>query len=217
MIRDWVINNKGLVGIVFVATALLVGLWAVVKHNSIVNEGNKQQATLNAQYVDNQNILSDCVVKIRESANVTKAQAATFERVMVETIKGRYLEGSTAQPGSGALFSAIVEQYPDLKGLNDSFARVYDTIIDCRDSYKGTQSKLLDMLGSFERWYEGSFTVRALGGKYPSNKLVARFDGQRLTGQAAFEKMYDIVLVKDADEAYKTGELEALDPLGANQ
>lgn len=198
-----------------VALVLVVvgGFVFFLVNNSVTNNGNKQEAGLNTQYLDNQNYLSDCITKIRESANVTKAEADKFEQVMVEVIKGRYEGETSAQPGSGALFSAIVEQYPDMSGLNKAFERVYTVIVGCRSDYRGKQSQLLDKLRTYDSWRTGSWTVRTFGGdEYPSDNLEARVSTTVNRGKDARDQMYTIVLVKDSVDAYNTGVLVPEDP-----
>jgi hypothetical protein len=77
--------------------------------------------------------------------------------------------------------------------------------------------KLLDMLRDYDSWRTGSFTVRTFGGDRPSDNLVAQIGSDRShKGQAALDQMYTIVLVKDAKDAYKTGEVTPEDPFGSN-
>lgn len=201
------------IAMIVAAVMVIVGGFVLfLVNNGVTNNGNKQEAGLNTQYLDNQNVLSDCITKIRETAAVTTAEADKFEQVMVEVIKGRYEDGSSAQPGSGALFSAIVEQYPDLSGLNKAFERVYTVIVGCRSDYRGEQSKLLDKLRAYDSWRTGSWTVRTFGGEFPSDNLEARIGTTVTRGKDARDQMYTIVLVKDSIDAYESGVLTPEDP-----
>jgi hypothetical protein len=206
------LGRGALIGIGAGVLAVVLLLVGFLVNNSVTNTGNKKEATLNAQYLDNQNYLSDCITKIREVAGVTKAQSDSFTQAMNDAVKGRY-DGRSAQPG--AMFSAIVENYPDLTGLNQAFERAYTTIIGCRTDYRNIQSKLLDMLRDYDSWRTGSLTVRTFGGDRPSDNLVAQIGSDRSRkGQAALDQMYTIVLVKDAKKAYEEGELTPEDPFG---
>lgn len=206
-------SNKKLLGLI---AGGIVVLWVIVANINITNQGNRRENALNAQYVSNQNVLSDCIVKIRETANVTQAQADEFEAIMVEVIKGRYEGETSAQPGSGALFSAITEDYPDLSGLNEAFERVYTVIVGCRTDYRLEQDRLLDMLREFDDWRNGSQTARWFAKKYPSDNLVARVGTGSDRGLAAYDRMYTIVQVQDSIESYETGVLEPENPFGDN-
>lgn len=217
MILDWIKSKP--IQALSIAVVLLLALTLFVNWNSARNSGNEFQTTLNAQYKDNQNILSICENNIEETANVTKAEAATFKAAMIDTVKGRYQQpGSSALPSEGKLFSAIIENYPDLSGLNDAFTRVYTVIVGCRNEYKGQQSKLLDELRAFDRWKNATNQGRYFGWGFPSNNLVARIDAtHRYTGKAAYERMYDIVKTESANDAYKSGILKSKNPLGATE
>lgn len=179
---------------------------------SVTNDGNKMESGLNSQYLDNQNYLSDCIVKIRETSNVTGAMADKFEAVMTEAIKGRY-DGREANPGQ--MFSAVVEQYPDLAPLQSSFKDVFTVVTGCRSDYRGKQTQLLDKLDKYTQWRTGSFTVRFFGdGEFPSNNLVARVGTNSWRGPDALDKMYTIVQVQDSVDAYNTGVLTPESPFG---
>ena len=69
------------------------------------------------------------------------------------------------------------------------------------------------MLGAYDKWrLEGfihSMVVRALG--FPSNELKARIGDQVVAyGQAAEDKMWQVVLTQDAIDAYKSGVMNPL-------
>lgn len=211
------IGNKqfGTVGIVIAVIAAVVVipgviLWSV--NNSVTNSGNTQEAALNAAYLDNQNYLSDCITKIRETAGVTQAEADKFGDILVEAVKGRYStsDGKTtsAAVDKGAMFSAIVEKYPDLSGLNAAFERVYTIATGCRTDYRNKQSNLLDRLRNYDTWRTGTWKVRTFGSEFPSSNLVARIGNSTpARGQDALDKMYQIVVVKDSNDAYTSGTL----------
>jgi hypothetical protein len=106
--------------------------------------------------------------------------------------------------------TAIAEAYPDLRAL-DIYDKVLDTIRAGRADFKNRQDGLLDKLRSYDTWRkQGIIRSWALAQWAPSNNLVARVGNQRFTGQAALDKMYDIVLIEDADRAFETGTMDAL-------
>lgn len=200
------ISNKLIALIVAVSLVAIGGLVFLID-NSVTNDGNRKEAALNAQYLDNQNILSDCLIKIREVANVSQAQSDAFTNAMEDTVKGRY-DGREANPGQ--MFSAIVESYPELTGLTEAYERAHNTIMGCRTDYTKIQTKLLDMLREYDAWRTGSLGVRTFGdGQFPSQNLVAQIGGDRSRkGQDALDQMYTIVTVEDAREATESGNIE---------
>jgi hypothetical protein len=214
---EWMKHNKGLVyGLIAgVLVFVVVGSIFIVKIG-IDNTGNSKEVALNAQYLDNQNYLSDCVVRIRETAGVAKGETAAFDTVITNAVMGRYETGSTAQVGQGALFSAIVEAYPDLNTLGGTFDKLLVVINGCRTDYRGKQTQLLSLIKDYDTWRIGSLTNRLLAGGFPSENLQARVGEKVTTGSAALAQMNTIILVQDAENAYETGTLTPEDPFNTN-
>jgi hypothetical protein len=191
-----------------IAAAVVIVLVAIIliTKNNVTNAGNKKEATLNSQYLDAQNFLSDCEVKTVQAANVATAQVTAFDKVITDAVKGRYSAGSSAQVGNGAFFSAIREAYPDLSSL--AFNKVLDIVNGCRTDYRGKQSELLDRLRDFDSWRTGSLTVRTFGGGFPNDNLKARLGDQVLHGRDAEDKMFVIILTGSALKEYQNGQLD---------
>jgi hypothetical protein len=207
------LSTGKIIAIVAVLTAVAIGIVFAVNIAGINQAGYGKESKLNAQFLSNQNALSDCVTKIRETANIAGAEADKFEAVMVEAIKGRY-DGRTANPGQ--MFSAITEQYPDLKPLSAAFERVHTTVVGCRSDYRGKQDKLLDMLSTYDSW-RLSWFVNTFGTDFPSQNLIARIGGDTSRkGQAALDQMYTIVVTKDTVDAYNSGTMTAEQPFPQN-
>lgn len=203
-------RNWGIAAFVAVAAITAVIVWAI--SNSVTNTGNRKEASLNAQYSNNQNVLSSCIIRIRETAGVTKGQADAFDKIITDAVKGRYDGGTTAQIGQGQLFSAIREAYPNLASLGASFGKVLDVANGCRTDFAGQQTKTLDMLRDFDSWRTGSFTVRTFGGDFPNDNLVARVGTTEARGKDAEKKMWVIILVGDVLKDYNTGKVVPEDP-----
>lgn len=204
----------GIVGVVLVGLVV----WFSV-NNGVTNKGNKQQNGLNAQYSDNINYLSDCIVRVNGSANVAQAQVGAFNNVLVEVVKGRYDNDlAAARPGdSRNLISAIVEDYPDMAPLASSFDKVINILNGCRTDYRDMQTKLLTRINSFDDWRTGSWTVRTFGGEYPSDGLRAKKGDAILKSDEALEQMRTVVVVAEANKAYETGVVDSPDPFGVNK
>lgn len=206
------IGKGWLIGGAVVLVILAIIAYVVGTSISVTNDGNKKEAALGAMYRSAQNELSDCLTKISGSANVAQAQSDAFTKAMTDVIKGRY-DGREAQPGG--MFSAIVENYPDLSGLNNAFARVQDVLIGCRTDFKNVQNRLLDQLREYDSWRTGSWTVRTFGGDYPSNNLVAQIGNDTSRrGQAALDQMNTIVTVEGVTDAYRGGSMKPDAPFG---
>lgn len=194
--------------VVVVLIAIGLGLFGFV--NSTRNEGIVREKALNAQYLDNQNYLSAYISGFYEQVGLVNAQSEMLDKILVDAVKGRYDdEGFGA---NGALFAAIAEAYPNTDELMKSWNGIQDYIRAQREGYRNQQSKLLDMLREYDTWRETdiirSAVVRMLG--FPSNGLEARVGEMVYQGEAARQKMYQIILTGKAIEAYNSGEMDPL-------
>lgn len=186
--------------------------------DSVQKGGVDRETALNAQYLANQNELGTYISGFYETVSVADRKSEKLETILTEAVKGRYEGQTSAQPGRGQLFSAILEAYPDLTQL-DVYDRVVDYISAGRASYKNKQDKLLDMLREYDRWRRRGYLHRmvvSLTG-YPSDGLEARIGRKVVHGREARDQMYLIVLPSDAAEAYTEGELEPLDAGGKDK
>ena len=178
--------------------------------NSIWNEGVARENALNAQYEANQNYLSSYISGFYETVGVANAKRDALDKILTDAVKGRYEGHTSAQPGQGSLFSAIVEAYPSLD------LTVYDKIVDYikggRAGYRDTQDKLLDMLKEYDQWRQSGiaqhFIVAFWG--FPSHDLKACVGTDCRHGGDAEDRMWQIVLAPQAKAAYGTGTMAPL-------
>ncbi len=181
--------------------------------DGVRNEGIAREKQLNAQYSDNQNELSNLISNFHEQIGIANLKSEKFDQILSDAVKGRY-EGENGKMGYGQgtpFFSAIMEAYPDLKGL-DIYDRVGSLVASLREAYKNKQTKLLDQLRGYDVWREkGLVRSRVVGWLgFPSQGLEARIGTKVLRGTEAREQMYLIVLTKSTREAYETGTMDPL-------
>ena len=198
------------------ATLLAFVLFIVVLFgtvNSYNQKAVRMETALSAQYQANQNELSKFVSSFYETMGIADRKSQQLNTILTDALKGRYEGKTSAQPGQGQLFSAIVEAYPDLSGLN-TYDKVVDLVVSGRQSYANKQDKLLDMLRSYNSWRNESLfrkpVLNMMG--VPTDSLVARVGNHRSTGEAALEKMHLIVLTSQAQDAYENGTMDPLVP-----
>lgn len=211
-VGDYTVRRWQVVCVAALGVCVII-VWSLFSTFDGVNRaGVNWETRLNAQYQDNQNALSAYVSGFYEQAGLAKVKSAKMDTILTDAAKGRYEGHTSAQPGQGQLFSAIVEANPDLKGLD-----IYDKIVDYvqagRQSYKNQQSQLLDMLRGYQVWRRGGLIHRALvsAGGFPSSELRASLGaGHVLHGQAALDQMYVIVLTSDTQRAFESGTLDPL-------
>lgn len=199
-----------IIGLIVLIVLFFIGIAGYSKVNSLRNTGVAYETQLTAQYLANQAYLSAYVGGFYEQVGVANLKSDKMDKILLDAVKGRYdKEGFSSK---GAFFSALREAYPDISGLN-----VYDKIIDYiqskREGYRANQEKLLDMLRSCDNWRQSdiisSFIIKNILG-IPSDRLEARIGDKVYKGQAARDKMYQIVLTEGIDKIYETGKMKAL-------
>ena len=180
--------------------------------NGIWNDGISYEKQLTAQYLDNQNYLSAYVSGFYEQVGIAQTSGDQLNEILLDTVKGRYDEGGFSI--ESPVFAAIVEAYPEagVAQLMENWGRIQDYIASGREGYRSQQSKLLDMLRSYDTWRETGLIkrmiVRTMG--FPSSLLEARLGDTVITGEGARNQMYRIVLTAQALEAYESGTMEPL-------
>lgn len=201
-------------GIILVAIVFLYNSWS-----STWTEGIRYETTLNAQYLDNQNYLSTYISSFREQTGLAQASTVALNTVLEDAVKGRY--ESTSAGGGGytvnsPFFNAIAEAYPELSTaeLVRNWGKIQDYVVSGRESYRNQQSKLLDQLRSYDTWRQSGVIKRLFIGilGFPSDNLKARIGTNVISGTAALDKMYQIVLTSDTIDAYNDGIMEPLAP-----
>ena len=207
-------SEKGVAGwIVLVVLAAIIGSGLVFYGyiNGLRSESVKREAQLSAQYQSNQNYLSTYISGFYEQIGVANLKSEKMDQILSDAVKGRYEKSGGFSQGGG-FFSAILEAYPNLAGLN-IFDKIVEYISGQRAGYRDIQDKLLDMLRSYYTWRQDgfvqSFIVSSVIG-VPTDRLEARLSDGALHGAAARDKMYQIVLASQAQEAYKTGTMDPL-------
>lgn len=207
-------NSKGIVAIALVIAlslfATLVGLGLVLYGyaNSLRTDDVNWSTQLNAQYLSNQNYLSNYVSGFYEQLGLVKYKSEKMNQILLDYAKARGEKGAVGQ----AFLAAVVEAVPDIKGLNIA-DKMLVYVQAGREGYRAVQDKLLDMLKSYDAWrqdgYIQSWIIANVIGA-PSERLEARIGDKVLRGKEARDKMYTIVLTSDTKKAYETGTMEPL-------
>ena len=194
-----------------IAVILLLVIGFVSSLNGVRNEGISREASLVAQYQDNQNELSNYIISFKETMGVADAGSDKIDKIITDAIKGRY-DGAMEPGDKGSLFSAIAEAYPDLTATTESYAKIQDFVISGREAYKNKQSVLLDKIRTYKVWRDSGYvhsTLVKIAG-FPSDRMEVHAGDTVFTGNAALKEMETLVLISDATDAYKT---HTVDPL----
>ncbi len=206
--KPWMLITGGIA-----AVAIFLGVYLFTTLDGIQRDGVDYETQLTSQYLANQSKLSAYVSGFYEQLQIADRKSDKIDKILLDAVKGRYDNpNSNAKVNGGQVFSAIVEAYPDLKGLD-----IYDKLIVYvqaeRENYHQMQTKLLDMLRGYNKWRKSgiihSRMVSFMG--FPSDNLEARVGRNVTRGLAAVDQMLQIVIDSKTYEAYQNGQL---DPLG---
>jgi len=212
VMKPWMWVTGGILIVLIIASVSIYG-----SLNGIQTTGVDYETQLNAQYLDNQNELGAYISGFYEQVGVANLKSDKMDKILSDAVKGRYDSNNTsAQVGNGQLFSAIKEAYPDLGTNLNLYDKILNYVQAGRTAFKNKQSKLLDLLRSYDNWRKSGLMhskfVSWMG--FPSDALEAHLGATVLTGRNAEAQMYIIVLLSDAAQAYQTGTLAPLNPNG---
>lgn len=206
-----VMNKWKIAAIAAPVAVLLFVLVLFSTFNNIQKTSTQKETTLSMQYLDNQNELATFITKVKEQLQIADRKTDKLDQVLTDAISGRYDNGQPMAT-NGAMFSAMVEAYPQLGDVN-IYDKVIDTVSAGREAFKNKQSKLLDQLRAYDSWRQSGIIhswLTDIAG-VPSNKLVARVGDTQVKGKAAEAQMYKIITNADTTQAFKTGEQKPLD------
>ena len=118
------------IGFVFTLT---IGIMYVNTSNSEIRLRNQ----IGTVQVDNQNEFDNMWKKISQVAQVTKAERASVEKIIIG-----YADQRTSG-GSGSFINAVREALPNID--NAAFLNLQNIIVASRDSFTNRQTQLLDL------------------------------------------------------------------------
>lgn len=207
-------NSKGFAIIPVIILLAIVGVLIITFFtlygyaNSLRTEDVNWSTQLNAQYLSNQNYLSNYISGFYEQLGLVKYKSEKMDQILLNYAKARGEKGAVSQ----AFLAAVVEAVPDIKGLNIA-DKMLAYVQAGREGYRAVQDKLLDMLRGYDKWrgdgYVQSWIITNVIGA-PSERLEARVGDKTLRGKEARDRMYVIVLTSDTKKAYETGTMEPL-------
>ncbi|MFY9227893.1 MAG: hypothetical protein WAO28_01005 [Candidatus Microsaccharimonas sp.] len=192
--------------------ALVVGLSVFFTYQNVISTGNQKEANMSSLYAQGATTLSTCLVQTSQAANVAQAESEALQEVFASAIAARY-DTPAGQIDEGALFSAIVEAYPDVTGLEETFQQVISVIVGCRTDYANAQALVQVAVKDFNSWRTGSWVVRTFGGsEFPNDNLYIAIGDTEVYGQEAYEIMRKPIVDNSTITAYEEGVIEIEDP-----
>lgn len=192
-----------------IALVLLIGVASAIgTYTDVRNDGRTQELALTKQFKDTQVGYGQFRTSIHDQLFIAREKRDAMDKILVDAVTGRYdKEGKAGEVDRQAVFSAIAEAYPDLKGLE-----IYDKIIvqiqAGREAFARDQEQMQDMIRSYNSWRTtGSFlhpTIVDWVG-FPSSALEAQIGGKTYRGQDALDKMSRVIVGGDTSEIFDSG------------
>ena len=199
---------KVIIGLIVAAVILFGAVSVIGTYTSVRNEGRSQELAMTAHWKNTQARYGQFRMGRADKLAIAREKRDAINKILVDAVAGRYDKAN--QPGTvdqQAVFSAIVEAYPDTKGL-DIFDGLLKDIQAGREAFAKDQETMADMVRSYNSWRTtGSFLhptfVNWAG--FPSPTLEARVGDKVYTGQEALDKMSKVIVGQDTGEIFDTG------------
>lgn len=206
---------KVIIGLIVAAVLLFGTVSTIGTYTSVRNEGRSQELSMTAHWKNTQTRYGQFRMGMADKLAIAREKRDAINKILVDAVSGRY--DKQGQPGTvdqQAIFSAIVEKYPDLKGL-DIFDQLITDIQAGREAFAKDQETMADMVRSYNSWRTtGSFlhpTFVDWAG-FPSDVLEARVGDKLYKGQEALDKMSTVIMGQGTGEIFDTGNDKPLVP-----
>ncbi len=192
-----------------IVLALLVGVFTVIgTYTGIRNDGRTQELALTKQFKDTQVGYGQFRTSIHDQLSIAREKRDAMDKILVDAITGRYdKKNGNNEVDKQAVFSAIVEAYPNLSGL-DIYDRIIVQIQAGREAFAKDQEQMQDMIRSYNQWRTtGSFVHPTFvdWAGFPSDSLEARIGDKVYRGQEALDKMSQIIVGSDTSQIFDSG------------
>lgn len=192
-----------------VALAVLIGLVSLIgTYTSVRNEGRTQELALTRQFKDTQVRYGQFRTSVYDQLSIANAKRDAMDKILVDAVTGRYdKKGGSGAVDHQAVFSAIVEAYPDLKGL-DIYDKIIVQIQAGREAFAKDQEQLQDMIRSYNQWRTTGSLLHPTfvdWAGFPSNSLEARIGQKVYRGTEALDKMSQVIVGSDTHEIFDSG------------
>lgn len=154
------------------------------------NYGNRAERTIEAEYTDMENILSNYTLKVTEAAQVPEIYKDDVKEIMSEIMSGRY-----GDEGSKAMFQWIQEKNPSVDVA--VYTKLQNIIEAGRDKFENAQTKFIDTKRTYETnlgyLYKG-FWLKMAG--YPTLDLDGDY---AIISNAATRETFETKIDKGVD------------------
>ncbi|MBC7997256.1 MAG: hypothetical protein IAF58_04910 [Leptolyngbya sp.] len=207
-ILEYLKMPKVIIGLIIAAVLLFGTVSTITTYTSIRNEGRSQELAMTSHWKNTQSRYGQFRLGMADKLTIAREKRDAINKILVDAVSGRYDKaGQAGTVDQAAVFSAIVEKYPDLKGL-DIFDTLLRDIQAGREAFAKDQEQMADMVRSYNSWRTtGSFLhptfVNWAG--FPSDVLEVTVGDKVYRGQNALDKMSKVIVGQDTNEIFDTG------------
>ncbi|HEY9784811.1 MAG TPA: hypothetical protein V6D17_05365 [Candidatus Obscuribacterales bacterium] len=193
---------------VIAAVVIGIGISLISTYTSVRNEGRHQELTLTAKYKAVQASYGQDRLAFTDQLGIAREKRDAMDKILTDAVSGRYNKPGSPQVDNGKLFSAVVEAYPDLKGL-DIYDKILDFVTKMRTKFAQDQAQIAEMVKNYNEWRTtGSFLhpwIVSMCG-FPSDSLEVRIGDKVYRGQEALDKMSRPIVGGDTNDIFDGGE-----------
>lgn len=178
-----------IIGAVVGAIVALLIITVAAAYFGALSRGNQMEQTIDASYVENQNMRSTYSSMIAEAAQIPAMQRDDLTKVVQAALEARY-----GDEGSQAMFQFITEQNPQID--SKVYTKIQDIIQSGRTDFKRSQDQRIDRCRVYKT---------ALGAPWDGFWL-------RLAGFPRFEleQKCRVVVTSDTQRIFESGTDEVL-------
>lgn len=199
---------KKLVIIGVIAAVVLGSIGLVINtYTNIRNEGRHQELALTAKYKAVMVSYGQDRLAFTDQLGIAREKRDAMDKILTDAVGGRYNKPGATAIDNGKLFSAIVEAYPDLSGL-DIYDKILDFVTRMRNKFAQDQTQIQEMIRDYNEWRTtGSFlhpTFVDWAG-FPSESLELRIGDKVYKGQEALDRMSRPIIGNDANVIFDDG------------
>jgi hypothetical protein len=198
-------------GVASIAISILSVMAIFWGCNQIKTEGVAYETNLNAQYVQDENVLSTYVTSFSEQLGVANLQSRQIRSIITQAVASQANLHDLIAPGSSPLFLAVSQAYPNV--TLSQYNELIKFVQAGRQSFQENQANLAKQLTAYDNWQHTGFLfqpalVHLFG--FPTSLLRVDVDGKTLTGAAAEAKMWKIVKDPATEAAFYSGRQTAI-------
>lgn len=212
-IMEFIQRPKVIVAGVILFAVIFLTAWGVSTYTEVRNDGNSLELTCTAQWKTMMAHYGQFRLGMSDKLNIAREKREAIGKILTDAVTGRYDKpGQDGTVNGQAVFSAVVEAYPDLKGLN-IFDELVKDIQAGREAFAKDQTVMADQVRSYNDWRKGGSWLHPTFVKwagFPSSNLEVRVGDKVYRGSEALDKMSQPIIGKDAQEIFESGTDKAL-------